>query len=148
LKYAFVVLEVLPMPLKKSLSFMLIGTVFLSGCTSWSAVEHHPDVTIPGESRLVLKNGSVLEIKYAHTEGDTLFCKGKRTVWTGFREVTDYWDVPVAVALEDVQEIKQQGVSTGRTVLAVTGTVIILGAVAGGIALAAWSPNFMGSAGS
>lgn len=133
--------------LRQSVVLILAWSVLLSGCTSWRTHAEDSELTRADEIQIVLKSGTVMEVKEPHVENGTLFGKGKRTVVERLRYETDYWDLPVAVSLGDIREIKTKQVSTGKTVLVIVGTEVVLGAIAGGVALASWDPSFLGNAG-
>lgn len=134
--------------LRQSVVLILAWSVLLSGCTSWRTRAEDSELTRADEIQIVLKSGTVMEVKEPHVENGTLFGKGKRTVGKGLRYYeAEYWDLPVAVSLGDIREIKTKQVSTGKTVLVIVGAVVVLGAIAGGVALASWDPSFLGNAG-
>jgi len=128
--------------LKRFVSVIAIWTVLLNGCTSWRALETPLEVTTnPERAQVVLKNGQVVEVKGVHVLSDTLTGMGKRTETKGWREVEEYWDVPVLVAMSDIQEIKTRQTDGPRTIGFIAGTALVLGVV---VIWAAYNPPLCG----
>ena len=107
---------------KRALIFLAALLVSTSGC-SWRATEQPPTADSPVYARLVLKNGTVIEVKEAFENRGVIAGFGKR-VETGWRKEATYWDVPVSVSMKDIREIKTK--QTG-----LLPSLVIIGAVVG-----------------
>jgi len=116
---------------ERSLVSIIVWCFLLNGCSSWRVLETTPAARYYEHARLVLKDGSVVEIKLGKARGDTLFAMGRieGNCTTSFSPCP--WE-PFSVAVEDIQEIETRQASPSRTILLVG--ILLVPVLAGGVA--------------
>ena len=131
--------------LERVVALTLIWAILMNGCTSGRAVpadsgggafDTQTDYG-KGPIRVLLEDGTVVEIMNPHAERDTLFGLGKSGDSGGQRPKYEIWNAPVAIPLEDVASIEREEEESGSGTsvlpfvgLVVLGVVIVAGIVA------------------
>ena len=109
---------------------------YLVACTTWKTQEASPQQVLaeeqPDKVQVTLTDGSQVEVFRPVVSGDTLI--GLQD----WKSSGDSLRTEVSIPLTDVSAIEVRETDTAWTILAVFGTVVVVAAIALGVAIEIW----------